>query len=116
MYTFDFKQVFILTCLIQLSLSEVISSGICNRNIPTVKHFNAKRYLGRWYEYAKYPNVFEKGGKCIYANYGLLQNGDIGIYNFNINEVTGKPNDIRGTAKLAGPGKLKVRFSSMPGK
>ncbi|XP_037811922.1 apolipoprotein D-like [Lucilia sericata] len=100
--------------LVQLSLTQVLNGGACNQNIPTVKNFDASRYLGRWYENQKYPFIFELGGKCIYAEYGLMENKDLSIYNFNINTLTGKPNDIKGSAKIVGNAKLKVRFSSMP--
>ncbi|XP_061399518.1 apolipoprotein D-like, partial [Musca vetustissima] len=71
-------------------------------------------YLGRWYEQQKYPFIFELGGKCIYAEYSQMKDGDLSVYNYNINELTGRPNDILGNAKLAAPGKLKVRFNNMP--
>lgn len=45
------------------------------------------QYLGRWYENQKYPFIFELGGKCIYAEYGLMENGDLSVYNFNINQL-----------------------------
>uniref|UniRef100_A0A1L8ECH5 Apolipoprotein D n=1 Tax=Haematobia irritans TaxID=7368 RepID=A0A1L8ECH5_HAEIR len=108
------KCMIILACLVELSLSQILDAGTCNQNIPTVQNFNANRYLGRWYEQEKYPFIFELGGKCIYAQYGLLPNGEISVYNFNINKVTGLPNDIQGSAKIVGPGKLQVRFNNMP--
>ncbi|XP_065358042.1 apolipoprotein D-like [Calliphora vicina] len=100
--------------VIQLSLTQVLDGGACKTNIPTVKNFDPARYLGRWYENQKYPFIFELGGKCIYAEYALMANGDISVYNFNINQLTGKPNDIKGSAKIVDNAKLKVRFSSMP--
>ncbi|XP_013115335.2 apolipoprotein D-like [Stomoxys calcitrans] len=108
------KQIVILFCLVHACLSQVLSKGVCNQQLPTVKNFDANRYLGRWYEQQKYPFIFELGGKCIYAQYGLLQNGDISVYNFNINELTGAPKDIRGSAKIVGPAKLLVTFDNMP--
>ncbi|XP_073825552.1 apolipoprotein D-like isoform X3 [Musca autumnalis] len=108
------KQIIILICLIELGLAQVLNQGMCNRNIPTVQNFDANRYLGRWYEQQKYPFIFELGGKCIYAEYGMQKNGDISVYNYNVNELTGRPNDILGNAKLVGPAKLKVRFNNMP--
>uniref|UniRef100_T1PBG2 Apolipoprotein D n=1 Tax=Musca domestica TaxID=7370 RepID=T1PBG2_MUSDO len=108
------KQIAVLICLIQLGQAQVLNRGSCNKNIPTVQNFDATRYLGRWYEQEKYPFIFELGGKCIYAEYGQLKNGDLSVYNYNINELTGRPNDILGSAKLVDSGKLKVRFNNMP--
>ncbi|KAM7351003.1 apolipoprotein D-like [Cochliomyia hominivorax] len=101
-------------CLLRLSVTQVIEAGGCDNNISTIKNFDASEYLGRWYENQNYPFIFTLGGKCIYAEYGLLENGDISVYNYNINKLTGNANDIKGSAKIVGDGKLKVKFDNMP--
>uniref|UniRef100_A0A6P4E6X3 Apolipoprotein D n=1 Tax=Drosophila rhopaloa TaxID=1041015 RepID=A0A6P4E6X3_DRORH len=67
-------------------------------------------YLGVWYEYSKYPFAFEIGKKCIYANYGLIDNSTVSVVNAAINRFTGLPSNVTGKAKLIAPGQLAVAF------
>jgi apolipoprotein D and lipocalin family protein len=83
-------------------------------DLATVKNVDIEKYQGLWYEIAKLPNRFEKGLTCITANYTLLDDGKIevwnnGIKNNNPNEIS----SIKGKAKPAKEGdnsKLKVSF------
>lgn len=81
--------------------------------LETVSHVDLERYLGHWYEIAKYPNRFEK--KCagnVTADYSLLSDGKVRV----INSCAGHRGQVaasRGTAKIvdsATNAKLKVAF------
>jgi len=37
--------------------------------------------MGTWYEIEKYATVFEAGGRCNQAQYDLLDDGTITVYN-----------------------------------
>ena len=83
-----------------------------NANLPTTKNVDLDKYLGDWYEIARYPLSFEEGCKNIKANYSLKVNGHIKIINTCIDIKTGEPK----LAKASGystdetNAKLKVTF------
>ncbi|XP_049302741.1 apolipoprotein D isoform X3 [Bactrocera dorsalis] len=89
--------------------SQVVNVGSCPSNIETVQDFDAEAYLGVWYEYSKYPFVFEAGGRCIQAEYGALTNDTISVLNSQLSSLN-EISSISGIAKIVGPGKLSVRF------
>jgi apolipoprotein D and lipocalin family protein len=49
--------------------------------LPTVEKVDLKRYLGQWYEIARYEHFFEKGCSDVTATYSLKTNGDIKVIN-----------------------------------
>ena len=49
---------------------------------PTVvRHVDLDRYLGKWYEIARYPNRFQKGCVASTAVYSLHEDGSIHVLN-----------------------------------
>lgn len=40
-----------------------------------------ERYMGRWYEIARYPNPFERGCTHVTADYSLRPDGDVTVVN-----------------------------------
>ena len=81
-------------------------------NTSTVKQFDIPRFMGKWYEIARYEHTFEKGMSHVTAEYSLLSNGKIRVINRGIKN--GKPKEIIGKAKqpypIEYPGRLKVSF------
>ncbi|RUS81281.1 hypothetical protein EGW08_010955 [Elysia chlorotica] len=78
------KSLLSLACaLLYLQVSDaqiVIKPGDC----PTVvgqSTLETSRYLGTWYEYQRFPAVFELGLECTTAQYGLAANGTINVTN-----------------------------------
>jgi len=49
--------------------------------LPTVDYVDLDRFLGRWYEIARYPNDFEQGCVGVTADYSLKDNGRIRVLN-----------------------------------
>ncbi|GJL90961.1 lipocalin family protein [Hyphococcus sp.] len=49
--------------------------------LQTVSYVDTGRYLGRWYEIARFPNRFEKGCEGVTADYGLRDDGLISVVN-----------------------------------
>ena len=94
-----------------------IFCGGCTMNertdqIPAVSNFELPRYLGTWYEIARYPHSFERGLKNVSATYSYLPNGKIRVINRGIN-VKGKERISEGIAvpaSTSGSGELKVSF------
>ena len=75
----------------------------------TVKAVDLNRYLGSWYEIAKYDHVFERGLDYAMANYTLREDGKIDLLNTGIKD--GRAKDAKGIAKTTNiPGLLKVSF------
>ena len=80
----------------------------------TVKDLDLERYLGKWYEIARYPNSFEKDLVGVTAEYSLRKDGKIKVINSGYkNELGGKFKKAIGKAKVPNPddpAKLKVSF------
>jgi apolipoprotein D and lipocalin family protein len=49
--------------------------------LPTVQKVEIEKYLGTWYEIARYEHRFEKGCSDISATYSLKENGEIDVLN-----------------------------------
>lgn len=77
----------------------------------TVKQLDLKRFMGRWYEIARYDHKFERGMTNVTATYTLLDNGKIEVLNEGMKD--GKHKIANGKGKLpdaSEPGKLNVAF------
>merc|ERR1712110_624374 len=73
----------VISVLAFISLTNaVIEPGMCPPKPPTIAEFDAERYLGDWYAYATVPGFFQpEGVQCQRAQYGLLANGSVSVYN-----------------------------------
>ena len=82
--------------------------------LKSVANVDLKRYAGKWYEIAKYPNKFQK--QCVAnttANYTIKANGRIEVRNECVLK-DGKIETAIGEAKINDKttnSKLKVRFA-----
>ncbi len=81
-------------------------------NTSTVKELDLQRYLGTWYEIARYDHRFEHGLQGVTATYSMRDDGKIKVLNQGYeNTLDGKLSVAEGKAKLTDePGKLKVSF------
>ncbi|PRY23122.1 apolipoprotein D and lipocalin family protein [Aliiruegeria haliotis] len=76
-----------------------------------VSQLDLERYLGKWYEIARFPNRFEKGCEGVTAEYALRDDGKISVLNTcRIGAPDGEVKTADGQAKVVGPGKLSVTF------
>ncbi len=95
-----------------MALFLILQPGVAQR--PYIKNFDLNRYLGQWYEIARFPHSFEKGLVGCTANYSLLANGKVRVENAGFkNTLDGEYSTAVGKAKLAGKptdGHLKVSF------
>ncbi len=76
--------------------------------------FEPARYLGVWHEVARYPVPFQAGCVGVTAEYGLREDGLLSVLNVCRNALGEETSRIAGTAEIVGPGRLKVRFPSVP--
>jgi apolipoprotein D and lipocalin family protein len=82
--------------------------------LETVKHVDVTRYMGTWFEIAKFPLRYEKGLVGITATYTLLPNGKVRVLNSGYEGgFDGKLKTARGKAWVVDTvtnAKLKVSF------
>ena len=76
--------------------------------------FEPARYLGTWYEIARFPVPFEAGCAGVTAEYGALPDGTISVFNTCRTLDGAVRSTIEGTAEVVGPGRLAVTFPSVP--
>lgn len=105
------KNVLLLLCVfLGLSGCHAAQDGDTIDN-STVSVFDVRRFMGKWYEIARYDHRFEKGMTHVAATYSLQENGSIKVKNEGYKN--GKHKEVEGRAKQpnpADPGKLKVSF------
>jgi len=78
-----------------------------------VGSFEKEKYLGKWYEIARYDFFFEKNLNNTTAEYALRKDGKISVLNRGYNYVTKKWSEAKGKAKFRGAdtkGELEVSF------
>lgn len=75
---------------------------------------DTERYLGLWYEVARFPVPFEAGCVGVTAEYGLIDETHISVLNTCRNPDGSVRTIIEGEAEIVGPGRLKVSFASVP--
>lgn len=84
------------------------------RPLKAIAQLDVPRYLGRWYEIAKFPNRFQR--QCASdtsADYALLPHGHIRVLNQCRNSAGNWEHAIGVAQQVEGPhaAKLKVRFA-----
>ena len=84
-----------------------------NRSVPEpAKAVDLGRYLGRWFEIARYEQGFQKGCQGVTADYSLQPDRSINVVN-RCRKPGGKMSEARGRAKVVDGttnAKLKVSF------
>lgn len=97
--------------LVSTQVSAQESAAIPVKTIPSL---DVPRYLGTWYEIAKFPNWFQK--KCVSntkAVYSLKGDGKLKVLN-SCKIASGEVSEAEGTARQMGASdspKLEVRFA-----
>ncbi|NOU17410.1 MAG: lipocalin family protein [Bacteroidales bacterium] len=82
--------------------------------MKTVDKIDLERYMGKWYEIARFPHSFEKGLVGVSATYSLKKNGKVEVINQGFKEsLSGKLKRAKGFAKVPDPnvpGRFMVYF------
>jgi len=74
-----------------------------------VEELDVNRYLGTWYEIARFDHKFERGMEQTKATYTLREDGDIDVLNTGVKD--GEPAEARGKGQLTDtPALLRVSF------
>lgn len=104
--------VFFSVCISALSLPAFGQGG--DAAVKTIPSLDVQRYMGTWYEIAKYPNWFQK--KCVSntkAVYSARVDGTLKVLN-SCKTADGEVSEAEGTARQLGAKdspKLEVRFA-----
>ncbi|MBO5236676.1 MAG: lipocalin family protein [Spirochaetaceae bacterium] len=109
------KSIFLLvvTTLTALVALFVFSCQSAPKNIFPVTGFNYERYLGKWYEIARFDFTFEKDMENVTAYYSKNQDGSIRVENRGYNYKQQEWKESIGKAKFRKSpemGALKVSF------
>lgn len=92
-----------------LMLATVLSCHAQKVDNSTVPSLDVQKYLGRWYEIARFNHSFERDVQYATAMYTMKPDGTVRVVNNGIRE--GKDKTSIGKAKLtATPGLLRVSF------
>lgn len=102
--------------LIQIALAAMLLPVLSSAQEPydnsTISRFDLSRYLGTWYELARFDHSFERGMDNVTAEYYLRNDGKVDVINSGWKE--GKFKVADGKAKqpdpIADPAHLKVSF------
>ncbi|MGA2974187.1 MAG: lipocalin family protein [Spirochaetia bacterium] len=82
--------------------------------LPLVESVDTQRYLGRWYEIARYTHSFERSLVGVTAEYSVRGDGRIQVINSGFrNSLDGRYTDAKGVAWIPDPRRpaaLKVSF------
>ncbi len=97
-----------------LLLAALLLSGCrTTSGLEVVTGFDVDRYLGTWYEAARFPHRFERHLTSVTAAYTHNDDGTIKVVNRGYNVSTGEWEQAVGTARFKGDpdtGWLKVSF------
>lgn len=105
------KNIIILVCIMLGLGSCRADNGNQKIDNSTIETLDVARFMGKWYEIARYDHRFEKDMTNVNATYTLLDNGRIEVLNAGYKD--GEYKEIKGKAKQPNPddpGKLKVSF------
>nr|WP_113868631.1 outer membrane lipoprotein Blc [Brenneria salicis]NMN92497.1 apolipoprotein D and lipocalin family protein [Brenneria salicis ATCC 15712 = DSM 30166]RBP59370.1 apolipoprotein D and lipocalin family protein [Brenneria salicis ATCC 15712 = DSM 30166]RLM31269.1 hypothetical protein BHG07_06260 [Brenneria salicis ATCC 15712 = DSM 30166] len=83
------------------------------KGVTPVSHFDAARYLGKWYEIARLENRFERGLEQVSATYGKRGDGGLSVLNQGYDPVKKQWKSSEGKAYFTGDtttAALKVSF------
>lgn len=105
---------FAFSAWVPLASAQAPSSEISPAPLEAIASLDVPRYMGTWYEVAKYPNWFQK--RCIAntsATYAVQPNGMLQVLN-RCQKEDGTMSEALGAAKQVGDAnspKLEVRFA-----
>ena len=117
MSKFKFKKISILKFIFTLIMFFIISKTYTQEktiNKTVVENFDIQRYLGTWYEIARYDHYFERDLVGVTATYSFKNNGKLKVINRGYEKtLDGKISEAIGKAKTPNkdvPSQLRVSF------
>ena len=108
------KKVYFVITIIIIVYTFCDCNTIKSQTMKTAEKVDLVRYMGTWYEIARFPHSFEKGLVGVTATYSLKKNGKVEVLNTGYKDsLSGKLKRAKGFAKLPDPnvpGRLMVYF------
>lgn len=87
---------FLAIALGALVIAACVGGPVGNRDVPEpAKPVELSRYFGRWYEFARYENGFERGCEAVTAEYEATASGKVAVIN------TCRQGSVRGPVKVS---------------
>ena len=86
--------------IISVSMLGLFSCATIPKNATAVTSFDKEKYLGKWYEFARFDFKFEKNLNNTTAEYSLNENGTIKVVNRGYNTVNNQWQQSIGKAKF----------------
>ena len=109
------KNLFVLSAALvgvaALNETPVVAASVGSEEVKTVGKLDLNRYMGRWYEIARFDHRFERGMERVMTEYAMRPDGMIAVTNIGYKD--GRRREVHGRAKRPDPkdpGKLKVSF------
>ena len=96
-----------------LTFSMQLAMATNQPSLTPVPYVDLSRYLGKWYEIARFPNFFQKDCDQATAEYSLIEEGKIQVINTCKGLKDGRLTSVTGIATVEDPvthAKLKVNF------
>ncbi len=102
------------SCILAFATILALSIEYSNGETPPksyIDKFELARYMGEWYEIARFENRFERDMECVTAQYREVEGGGIEVINRGYNTKKQECSEARGRAKMGDEeGLLKVSF------
>ena len=80
-------------------------------DVPTTKYVDINKYMGSWYEIARFEHFFEKGCKNVTATYSLNEDQTIKVLNQCTMIQDNKPKVATGVAYSTNESNTKLKVS-----
>ena len=107
----------LLIIISSIFVTSCATSEFADDPIKTVGSLDLERYLGRWYEIARFQSGFEKNIYGATAEYSLREDGRVDVVNSGFkNNLDGKYTSVKAVAWRPDdsiPGELVVKFFSL---
>ena len=101
--------VLLIAALLIVTVVAVSASDRIDRK--PVALFDLKRYMGTWYEIARYDHSFERGLERVEAHYELQPDGRVSVLNSCFDYSSDRRKEAHGKAHATEvPGRLRVSF------
>jgi len=100
-----------------LGLGSLLLIGSVLQQPDVVPYVDLARYVGKWYEIARYPTAFQADCESSTAEYTAREDGSIGVLNTCLAADGSVVSTIEGSASVVDPttnAKLSVRFPNVP--
>jgi apolipoprotein D and lipocalin family protein len=96
------KKTFSTVMILVVGILFLASCATLPKGARVVDHFEKEKYLGKWYEIARFDFAFERNLNNTTAEYSIRPDGTINVKNRGYNYVTQKWQEANGKARFRG--------------